>query len=177
MIELLVTMGLTSLLLMMGVLAARQFWFQRSLVGGQDQVATQLRALQQRVVADGVSSRYYGAWFAEGTDNWGTVRYDSNPTPPPASTCTRTAGLRLDAEVRITTVEAATSVSEVDLSAAIAACRGLASIPNNADFVWFLSRGMATETIGQHIVLTQPRLDNRSEEIRVFGLTGRVEKV
>jgi hypothetical protein len=61
-----------------------------------------------------------------------------------------------------------------------ATCRTqLSQVPNGTDvnFVWFLSRGIATETTGDHIQIVQPRRDDRIEQIRVYGLTGRVEKV
>lgn len=172
-IELLVTMGLVTILLTIGALSARQFWFQRSLTGGQDQMATQLQALQTRVVSDGVSGRYYGAWFDEGTDDWGTASYQSG-------TCTKTADLNLDANVVISAVDVATTAGGVDFSTAITTCRALNTIPDSAEFVWFLARGIATETdptgAGSHILLRQPELD-RTEEIRVYGLTSRVEKI
>ncbi len=173
-IELLFVMALVGILLTLGAFAARQFWFQRSLLGGQDEVATQLRALQQRVVAEGVATRYHGAWFTTDDaddERWGTVRFDSV-----AGTCTSTGQFQFDAGVLVSQVDFADSVSGVDFATAITSCRGLANVPDSADFVFFLTRGTGTEST-QDLVLAQPRLDNRSEAIRVLALTGRVEKV
>ena len=172
-IELLVIMGLVAILMTLGAFAARQFWFQRSLTGGQDQVVTQLRALQQKVVAEGITTRWYGAWFntTAATDHqWGTVRYDSV-----ASSCTLTGSFQFDAGVEVAAVDFADSVSGTSVTTAITTCRNLATIPDSSDLVFFLSRGTATES-SSDLRITQPRL-GRTEAIRVLSLTGRAEKV
>ena len=175
-IELLVVISLTSLLMGLGAFAARQFWFQRALIAGQDIIATQLRGLQQRVISEGVSGRFHGAWFDPDSSDWGTVRYQ-------AGTCTSTGAYQLDAGVEVDSVTVATTAAEVDFTSPTdiaATCRTqLAAVPNGTDvtFVWFLSRGVATETSGSHIQIVQPRREDRIEQVRVYGLTGRAEKI
>ena len=172
-IELIFVMAIMSILLSLGALAARQFWFQRALIAGQDEIASQLRAVQQQVIAEGVSGRYHGAWFDPGASDWGTVRYQS-------STCTSTGNYDLAAGVEVESVTVATTVAEVNFASPTdiaATCRTQLSLASDTRFVWFLSRGMGTETSGDHIEIIQPRRDDRTEQIRVYGLTGRVEKV
>lgn len=175
-IELMFAMALFSIVVTLGAFAARQFWFQRALIRAQDDVTVQLRNLQQRVVAEGVSGRYHGAWFDPDSSNWGTVRYQSG-------TCTSTGTFSFDAGVEVDSITAATTGAEVNFGSptdVAATCRSqLSQVPDTTDvkFVWFLSRGIATATSGDHIQLIQPRRDNRIEQVRVVGLTGRVEKV
>ena len=175
-IELMVAMALLSIIVVMGAFAARQFWFQRALLTGQDQIAVQLRALQQRAISEGVSGRYHGAWFDPDTSAWGTVRYQ-------AGTCTSTGLQSLDAGVEVDSISAATTAAEVNFASPTdiaATCRTqLSQVPNGTDvgFVWFLQRGVATDTTGNHIQIIQPRRDDRTMQVRVLGLTGRVERV
>jgi len=172
-IELLVIMGLVAILMTLGAFAARQFWFQRSLVGGQDQVVTQLRALQQRVVAEGITTRWYGAWFntTAATDHtWGIVRYDSV-----ANSCLSLGSFQFDAGVEVSQVDFADTVSGTSVATAITTCRNLSTIPDASDLAFFLSRGTATESTS-NLQLNQPRL-GRTEEIRILSLTGRAEKI
>ena len=174
-IELMFVMALMAILTTMGAFAVRQFWFGRSLTGGQDQVATQLRTLQATAVGEGVSTRYYGAWFNTATatrSQWGTVRYDAV-----ANTCTSTGAFTFDAGVVVDQVNFSnTGEGGISVTTPITTCQNLASIPDTADFVFFFSRGTATEST-DNLRLNQPRLTGRSEEIRVLGLTARVEKL
>lgn len=175
-VELLFAMALASILLTLAAFAIRQFWFQRSLMGGQDQIATQLRAIQTTAVSEGVSGRYYGGWFDPGSEDWGTVRYQSG-------TCTSTGAFELDAGVQVESVAVATAAADVNFTSptdvATTCQTQLTAVPDDTDvrFVWFLARGIGTETTGNHIRIVQPRLDNRMEQIQVIGLTGRVVKL
>lgn len=176
-VELMFTMALVAILLTLAVFAIRQFWFNRALVAGQDEITVQLRTLQQAAVSEGISGRYHGAWFDPGSELWGSVVYESG-------TCRSTGTYELSSGVLVESVTVGTTAADVDFQSptdVAAACQTqLASVSDDVDvkFVWFLSRGVGTETSGDHIHITQTRLD-RSEEIqvRVIGLTGRVEPV
>lgn len=175
-IELLVGIGMISILVTLGAFAAREFWFQRALLGSHDEIVNQLRATQLRAVSEGVSGRYHGAWFDPDTSDWGTVSYQSG-------TCTSTGAYTLPGGVEVDSVTVGTTAAEVNFASPTdiaATCRTqLSQVPNGSDvtFVWFLARGVATETSGSHIQIIQPRRDNRTKQIRVLGLTARVEKV
>lgn len=174
-IELLVYVGIISIFLTLGAFAARQLWFARSLTGAHDEIATQLRALQIKVVSEGVTTRYYGGYFDSSNGNnqrWGTVRYDST-----TSTCTRIGNFTLDAGVEINQVNFSdTGSGGISVATPITNCRTQLSLPSSTDFVFFFARGTATESVA-NLRLIQPRRDDETEEIRVLGLTARVEKV
>lgn len=175
-VELLFTMALVAILMTLGAFAARQFWFHRSLTGAQDQIATQLRALQVRAVAEGIPTRYNGAYFDPSDSTyktrWGTVRYDTT-----TATCTRVGDFQLDAGVEVNQANFSdTGSGGIDVSTPITNCRTQLSLPGTTDFVFFFSRGTATAS-ASNLRLIQPRLDGRTEELSVLGLTARVEKL
>ena len=178
-VELMFVMALVAILMTLGAFAIRQFWFERSLVGAQDQIATQLRALQVQAVSEGVTTRYYGAYFDPSDSTyktrWGTVRYDIPTSGTP--TCTRLGDFRLDAGVEINQAGFAdTGSGGISVTTAITNCKTQLSLPSSTDLVFFFSRGTATAS-SSNLRLIQPRQQDRTEEIRVLGLTGRVEKV
>jgi prepilin-type N-terminal cleavage/methylation domain-containing protein len=173
-VELLFSMAIVAILITLGAFAARQFWFGRSLVGAQDQIVTQLRALQVKTVTEGVSTRYYGAYFDQSSatykTRWGIVRYDSA-----ANTCTRIGDYTLDAGVEVTqAVFDDTGSGGISVTTAIATCKTALSLPSTTDFVFFFSRGTATGSTS-NLILNQPRLTGRTEQIQILGLTGRVQ--
>src|SRR5688500_10054793 len=127
-IELIFTMALVTILMTLGAFAARQFWFRRSLTGGQDQIVTQLRALQSKVVGEGSASRYRGAWFDPGTEDWGTLSYNAT-----TATCTATGTFELDAGVEIQDADVATTAAGVDFAPVSTDCKGEGDAPNNSD--------------------------------------------
>lgn len=175
-VELMFIMALVAILMTLGAFSIRQFWFQRSLIGAHDQITTQLRVLQAQAVSEGVSTRYYGAWFdpsnATYRFRWGTVRYDAV-----ANTCTRLGNFVLDAGVEVNQASFDdTGSGGIVVTTPITNCRTQLSLPNTTDFVFFFSRGTATAS-SSNLRLNQPRLSGRTEEIRVLGLTGRVEKI
>lgn len=167
-IELLTVMTIMGILFTLGALAIRQFWFVRSLSGSQDQVATQLRQLQQRVVAE-THPLVYGARFGAGEDVIGLVRFD-----PETNTCRQyqTVGLG-----RGVTVDAATDVSS-DATEPHIFCKsnlttpGGAPVPNasTSEYAFFFARGNGTP--GTVVVRSQPL--GRTESVEITGVTGRV---
>lgn len=184
-IELLAVIALTSILLTMGATAIRYFWLGRSLTGERDQIATNLRALQQQVVSES-NPLVFGAWFKimtpatdNGSSQWGTVRYrpaDTTTTPATAASCTSTSRHRLDAGVQVSDVEFSNSLAGVaSISDVINTCKTQVSASASAtDFVFFLARGTATTGC---VTLTQPRRDMDDVTVHVSALTGRVEKI
>jgi prepilin-type N-terminal cleavage/methylation domain-containing protein len=161
-VELLVAMVLFAIVVTLGAAAVTHFWMVRSLEGGREQVVTQLRQLQQRVVSES-HPLVYGARFRPGTgpqaSEWGLVRYS-----PDTNTCEQYASRTLDG-VRV----AGATFAANDVTSF---CRE--EIPGaGADhFVFFFARGNATSGA---VVLYHPILD-RERGVEVHGITGRVNK-
>ena len=174
-IELLATMMLLAILLTLGVAAIRNFWMVRSFTGAQDEVATQLRSLQQQAVAES-NPLVFGAWFKTtdaSTPQWGLVRYDPGDATTAAS-CDSTGTRTFDAGVRIADADFSDSIPGLD-SAAVSTCEGqIGAAAGAVDWVFFLARGTATPGC---VTITQPNLDRDDIAVSVGSLTGRVEKV
>jgi Tfp pilus assembly protein FimT len=158
-VELLSTFALIAIIVTLAAPALRNFWLVRSLDGAQSEATTQLRQLQERVVAES-HPLVYGARFEEGSSNWALVRY--NPT---SGTCSavETRSFSTGVEVSGASFQNLTENS-INISSL---CKGTAT-----DVVFFLARGTATPGF---IQLTQPALD-RSTTLCVRQLTGRVDE-
>lgn len=165
-VELLTIMLLLSVMVTLGAFAFRHYWFVRSLEGGQDELLTQLRGLQQRVVSESFPL-VYGARFVPGSSRWVHVQYN-----PSTTNCSivRDADFRagsFNAGVEIQTASFAPySSGGVNVTAKCKA--GL----SDAAVVFFFARGTAT---GGSVTIVQPRLNNRAKKVCVSSLTGRVE--
>ena len=177
-VELLTTMLLLSLLLTLGVGALRYFFLGQALTNERDEIYTNLRALQQQVVAE-TNPLVFGAWFRvstpatdNGGDQWGTFRYDPTPATP---TCTSTGRYRASGGVQIRSANFSDSLAGATVSSVIDRCK--ASIPQAAsatDMVMFLARGTATSGC---VTLTQPNRETDDVTVAVSNLTGRVERI
>lgn len=165
-VELLTAIAIIAILATIGATALRQFWLVRTLYGAQDEVATQLRQLQGRVVAE-THPLVYGARFVPASGTWGLVRYD-----PDASTCvqyesrTLPGGLVIDA------------TTDFDDTATTTFCRGSlldsngVVVDGSGEYVFFYARGNATPGI---VGIRSPVL-SRSRTLTVGGVTGRVSE-
>jgi prepilin-type N-terminal cleavage/methylation domain-containing protein len=158
-IELLVAMALSAILMTLGAMALRTYWWNRSLTGGADQIVTQVRELQERVVAE-THPLVYGARFTPSDETWGLVRYD-----PEAGTCTQYSTLSLDAAVYVSAVEFDADPEVTGF------CRSALGSATD-QFVFFYARGNATRG---SVTLRHDGL-GRSETITVAGVTGRAER-
>lgn len=175
-VELMVTMALLSVLLTLGVGALRYFWLGQSLTRERDEIFTNLRALQQQVVAES-NPLVFGAWFKvttpstdAGVTHWGTFRY--NPATP---SCTSTGQYRTDGGVLIAAADFAESLAGATVSEVETLCgTQIAAASGATDFVLFLARGTATAGC---VTLTQPNRDMEDRSVQVSALTGRVELV
>lgn len=165
-VELLTVIMLTTILLGLGAAGLRRYWFVQSLYSAQDEVAAQLRELQERSVGatDPVT---YGAWFELETSSYGVVEYDVV-----LDSCESTETRSLGSGVVVRTAAFAENASGVDMADAVAACQ--LEVPDADDFVFFLARGTAT---AGSVSVAQPVVDRPAEGIEVRGLTGRVNKL
>ena len=169
-VELLVIMSITGVLLTLGATAVRNFYQRRALVSAQDEIVTQLRTVQQRVVAES-NGRVYGARFRVDSSRWDTVRYITA-----TNTCSIVQRNSFEGGVEVSAVSFADSVSGLNLAVAspagpIPACDAL--VAGTDEFVFFLARG--TGTPGNVTVINE-RLADRTRSVSVSELTGRVDE-
>lgn len=170
-IELLAVMFVTTVLLTLGAGAIRHYWLLHSLENAGEQVVSELRGLQARVVSES-HPLVFGAWFKSGasassaTTQWGVVRYD----PKDASTslddeCVQAGSPQVfgtDVYVSQTDFETLNPITQT--------CA--AAVPSGAEIVLFFARGSATSG---SVTLTQD-LVGRSTEVSVSPQTGRVTR-
>lgn len=182
-IELLAVVTLMGILLALGAMSLRHFWLVQALETSKDEVVTQLRRQQQRVVAE-THPLVYGARFPKGGPpserrQWGLIRYnadsngDGNLNDP---SCVEYQSIVLGDGV--TVVPASSGTAFTDTSGLSTYCdsnlrRGGAPYrqANNDDFAFFFARGNAT---GGQVTIIQTLLGNRAKTVCVTGLTGRV---
>jgi prepilin-type N-terminal cleavage/methylation domain-containing protein len=169
-IELLTVIAIMGILFTLGALAIRQFWFVRSLSGSQDQIATQLRQLQQRVVAE-THPLVYGARFKSGEDVMGLVRFD-----PQTNTCQEYLTVRLGRGVEIAAgTEIDSDGAEAKTFCSANLTKGGSAVPSRStsEYAFFFARGNGTPGT---IAITSIPL-GRSESVEIAGVTGRVREV
>ena len=178
MIELLVVMSLAAVLMTLGAAAVRNFWFVRSLEGGKNEVVTELRALQQRVIAAS-NPVVYGAMFTEGSEDWEVVQYRRDA---PTINCNSdrevafNTELEFDAGVEVQAVEftdytdQVTDASGTTTKNVTQDCLG--DNPGADGIAWFFARGSATPG---SVTIEQPNL-GRTETVCVSAITGRVDE-
>lgn len=168
-LELLVVMLVSSMLLTLGAVAIRHYWFVQALSGSTDSVVTQMRQAQQQAESES-HPLVYGVWFINVGDStrWGTLQYDPAETTP----CSEIGKRRFSTGVQVD------SVSFTVDSTRTTACRtalGSAGIPSagSAQIAFFYARGTATPGT---ITLEQTNL-GRTESLQVTGITGRVDEL
>lgn len=158
--ELLVVIVLTGILLTLGAAALRTYWMRRSLDGSTKQVTAQLRAMQQRAVAES-HPLVYGARFTEGDGTYALFKYNPANSVAP---CDKLNTAQFEGHVEAASGTSFDASPYIDLSK----CEGT---PGNDHYVFFFARGTATAGTLQ---LTHETLGD-STSISVTNLTGRVE--
>jgi prepilin-type N-terminal cleavage/methylation domain-containing protein len=167
-VELLTVMSIMAIMFTLGALAVRQFWFVRSLSGSQDQIATQLRQIQQRVVAE-THPLVYGARFHVGDKTMGLVRFD-----PQTNTCRQFQTVELGTGVVIAAGTSIASGSTEPHTFCVANLTTPAGSPvtdrSTSQYVFFFARGNGTPGT---ITIRSTPLD-RTESVEIAGVTGRI---
>lgn len=168
-VELLFVMGLAAVLMALGGLALRQYWFAQALVGSRDEVVNELRRSQERAVSES-NPKVQGVVFREGTSSWSIVEYD--PDLPAGSNCTVVSNNTLVSSTQISSatfsaVPTVTAACDAQLSPVFPTPDDLA--PD--DFAFFFARGSATSGT---VTLTNPQRPDDSYTITVTPITGRV---
>lgn len=158
--ELLVACLIMSILLGLGAYSLRRYWQTRALHGGLDEVATELRAEQQKASSES-HPWVWGAWFQPGTSRWGVVRGNAS-----TGACTVTSRRTLSTGVTVSSA----SFADVTTPALSATCAAAAE--SGSEVVLFFARGTATEgSVG----LSHPEVGGGSARtITVSPITGRV---
>ncbi len=164
-IELLTAMGLMAVLLTLSAGALRGFWLGRALESGANQVASQMRQVQERSVSE-THPLVYGLRFAQGSNVWNVVRYNPGDAATTGDeTCTLDPQvLEFDELVTVSAASFATSAETTFCRTALAA--------GGDHFVFFYARGNATPGT---VTLRSSATDS-TRTVRVTGLTGRVEE-
>ncbi len=168
--EILAVIVLLAAVLTLSAGALRNYWLTQSLAAAQEEVVSQLRALQQNVISE-TNPRINAAWFGTSTGSqqqWGTVQYV--PAGSSSATCTRRSGLAFGNGVVVADATFDNSASAI--TSIVSTCRtAIPTIPAGASFVFFYARGTAT---GGTLTLSQPSID-KQRAITVTALTGRVD--
>ena len=168
--ELMVVMLIGSILVTLGAFAVRQFWQKRSLQGAQDQVAVQMRQVQQRSMAE-TYPIVYGIRFQKGTSNWGVVRYNASTLA-----CQAVNNLKMGDGVQFQA--AGTDFPDVPTGtgATSTACRNAAPASADYEVVFFYPKGSASAAAaGSTVTLLQPGLPE-TKVLTVLPNTGRVQR-
>lgn len=160
--ELLMVTAVIGIALTLGAAAFNRYWKVRSLTGAIDEVVTELRAEQQDASTQTHPS-VWGAWFKQGTSEWGVVRGNAE-----TGTCQVTSRRTLPTRVTVGSV-AFDDVIDPALSANCAADAG-----TGAEVVLFFARGSAT---GGSVSLFHPQVGGGAPRtITVSPITGRVTR-
>jgi prepilin-type N-terminal cleavage/methylation domain-containing protein len=164
-IEMVMIIAVSAIMFAIAGLAIRHYYWIRSLEGGANEVVSELRAAHSRTMAES-HPLVYGVRLKEGSSDWGLVRYD--PGAVPGTQCTSAGSNDFAADVYVLSATFEHSNLRYG-SDATTAC--LAAFPGY-DFALFFARGTAT---AGEVVLRHDRI-NRSEEIDLLGLTGKVQR-
>jgi prepilin-type N-terminal cleavage/methylation domain-containing protein len=181
-IEILAVLALTAIMLTLAFPATRTFWLAQSLYGARDDMITEVREIQGRVVSEsfplvyGVRFTDQGSWNATG--KWGRIKFDPNGGGPGVARCTQigtgtfNAGV-FNATVSIQSLSFGGSTEQTVCRASLYDSSG-AVIPSTGSdvFVFFYARGTAT---GGSMVLDQPNLGpSKDITLTINSLTGRI---
>ena len=160
-IEMLAAMALLAIVMTLGAVALRQYWFVQSLAGGEEEVISHLRRMQEQAVAE-THPLMFGVRFRTGSPEWGAVRYD-----PDTGVCSSESSLEFGGGVVVSAVDFA------DTAEGTTQCRAQLAGAASDEFAFFFPRGTAT---GGTVTLQQSQL-GRTESLSVTPMTGRVEEV
>lgn len=168
-IEVLVAIGIMSILMVLSAFALRTYWFVQSLEGATDELVTQLRESQSDSISQAFP-RVFGLRFLPNDSGYRLLTYD--PTQAAGSRCSSrdrplTAGL-FNAAVTIKTV----AVTNTTTAPEFTTCRDEGDIAATDQVIFFYARGTAT---GGSITLEQPN-SGRVETVTVAVPTGRVTR-
>lgn len=178
-IELLMAMALSGILMTLAAGSLRHYWFVRALESGRQEVESQLRRQQQRVVAE-THPLVYGLRFprrdggSTPLNSVGLVRFNGrSPATTADDTCALERVIKLPTGVEVGTVVTGYGDPYVT-DFCKAQIRDALDQPSNDHFVFFFARGNSNSA---EITLIQTKLDNRPNKLCVSPIVARVYKV
>ena len=162
-IESLAAIALIALLVSLSATALRNFWLVEAVDRATGELTGLLKRTQQRVVAE-THPLVYGAWFQEGSSNWGIVKFDPKQIDTSTDDVCTQEPIKTFAD-KVTVVEiAGDTTSEAALECG-------ETMPDTT-FVFFYARGTASEA-----TITLGKEDSDAlGTIQVSPLTGRVQR-
>ncbi|MFN2525058.1 MAG: prepilin-type N-terminal cleavage/methylation domain-containing protein [Actinomycetota bacterium] len=178
-IELLTVMMIVGALVLLAVPALRNFWFVRALESGRQEVQSQLRRQQQRVVAE-THPLVYGLRFPNRDsgqtplDQVGIVRFNGRD---PSTTDDDLCGLEnvVDLPTGVEVGQVRTTMGDPYVTDFCKnQIRDELDLPSNDHFVFFFARGNANAA---QIELVQVRLEDRPAYLCVSPVTARVFEI
>jgi prepilin-type N-terminal cleavage/methylation domain-containing protein len=175
-VEVVVTMAISLAALSIGTAALGHYWHQRALNGATDQLVSQLRSLQARVVAES-HPLVYGARFSVGSRQWGLVRFDPKGADSSDDECvqfeTRSLGSGIfSSPSQVETAEFDTAPEEAFCRMNLKDAHGDPIDASGDEFLFFYARGNATPG---YVVIRHPMVPDTIMVV-VRGITGRVSK-
>lgn len=153
-IELMATVVLLAILLSIGGLTLRRYWFSQALVGARNDVISQLRVQQQE--SRTTAPKVFGAKFTVGSSDWELIQYDDG-------VCTEVENREFSGGVAVESVNFDTGLDAGELTNCL---------DGASDLVLFYARGSATPGT---VTVSHYALGDREFSVCVTGLTGRVE--
>ncbi|MGH2556964.1 MAG: type II secretion system protein [Actinomycetota bacterium] len=164
-IELMVAGAIFAILAALGGLALNGYAKRAALSGAQQELATQLRELQQAVGSES-HPVVYGARLRAGSGEIGVTRFD--PRIGTSGTCSLLRSVDLEGRTEIASI-----TDFVDRDPA-AICRTQITSTQASDrFVWFFARGTSVDG---SVTLSRPGV-GITRSVSVAGLTGRVDEL
>jgi prepilin-type N-terminal cleavage/methylation domain-containing protein len=175
-VEVVVTAAIGLVALSLGAAALGQFWHQRALNGATDQLVSQLRSLQSRVVAES-HPLVYGARFVAGSKQWGMVRYDPHGPGTTDDECVQFETHSLGSGVfsspsQIDSVEFNPAAEETFCRLNLEDPQGQPIEASGDEFLFFYARGSAT---GGYVIIRHPMVA-AANTVVVHSITGRVNR-
>lgn len=154
-IELMSVVALMAILMTLGAMALRRYWFVQALSGARQEIVSQLRVQQEESRTS--APKVFGARFTEESSDWNLIQYDDGVCTPTGETRTFASGV----EVESVAFDSGLSADELE-----------DCLDGATDLVLFYARGSATPGT---VSVVHPEIDGRELSVCVTGLTGRVD--
>lgn len=175
-IEVLVVMSLAGILMTLGALALRTFWFNHALGQSASEVTVQLRSLSGKASSDS-HPHVFGAVFEPGAETYEVIRYQAAAWPA-RGVCEVVAERGLGTGVVVESAAFAPSYSappehpQYLTSGATGDCRTQLALDGSEGVAFMFARGTATEG---EVLLRQVNL-NRCRVVSLSALTARADE-
>jgi prepilin-type N-terminal cleavage/methylation domain-containing protein len=164
-IELLSAMAIMAVLLGIGAIALRNYWWNQGLLRAEDEVVAQLTNLQDLSVSES-NPITYGARFTDGSGTWHLVKFNGNSASTTTDDTCADFGAALTFADGVVISDATFSTTPVLTTK----CRTIAGAGSD-EFVFFFPRGTAT---AGHVDINSTKV-NKTRTVSVTPITGKVD--